>query len=51
MFEDLESFESQLLGFFASSLLNWSRAWGFTTTNSIADFIESVCSVHISHSL
>jgi hypothetical protein len=50
-FMDLESFESSLLGLFANLFFNWSHAWGFTTSNSIADFIDSLCLGHTAHSL
>ncbi len=50
-FEDLESLESQFIGSFANSLFDWSRAWSFTTSNSIAEFLESLYPVHTDHSL
>jgi hypothetical protein len=45
-FEHLESSESQLLGIFANSLFDWSHAWGFTSSNSIADFIVIISSAY-----
>jgi hypothetical protein len=37
----MESFESQILEYFASLLFDWSRGWGFTTSISIANYIDS----------
>ena len=42
-FEDLESFVSQIIEACVSSLFDWSRAWGFTTTiSSLRHFLESL---------
>jgi hypothetical protein len=41
-FEDLENLEGCLIELFATSLFDWFRVWGFTTSHSIADFIESL---------
>jgi hypothetical protein len=51
IFDDKERSESQLLELFVISLFEWSRAWGFTTCCSIADFIDSSCLVHFANSL
>lgn len=50
-FEDLESSESQFLETFVTSLFDWSRAWGFTSSISIASSIDSFCLTHTSDSL
>ena len=38
-FEDMMKSEDQLLGSFVESLFDWSRAWGFTTANTVHDFV------------
>lgn len=39
-FEDTKSFKTQLIGLFNRSLINWyPKAWGFTNSNSIVEFI------------
>ena len=41
--------ESQLLDGFSTSLFDWSRVWGFTTSSSTIDFISSFSFIpHIS---
>jgi hypothetical protein len=50
-FEDMESLESQFLESFANLLFDWSWAWGFTTSTSIASFIDSLCLTYTPHSL
>jgi hypothetical protein len=42
IFEDVSSSDSHLLKRFTSTLFDWSRAWGFTTSTSIPEFISSV---------
>jgi hypothetical protein len=42
IFEDKERSARQLLDCFSISLFHWSRAWGFTSTSSIIDFISSL---------
>jgi hypothetical protein len=42
IFEDTEKSPSQLLDCFASLLFEWSRAWGFTTSTTIVQFISSL---------
>ena len=43
-FEDIEHSVGQLIEFCMSSLFDWSRAWGFTTSTSIGGFLESLSS-------
>ena len=43
-FEDLESSVEQLLASFIGSLFDWSRAWGFTSSDSLLMFVDSLCS-------
>jgi hypothetical protein len=50
-FEDALCSTDQLLEKFASSLFDWSRVWGFSTANSVADFIVSLSSVSVSPSI
>ena len=50
-FEDLESSESQFLEIFANTLFDWSCALGFTTSTSIASFIDSLYFTYATHSL
>ena len=38
-FEDVMKSEDQLLGSFVKSLFDWSRAWGFTTANTVLYFV------------
>ena len=45
-FEDVSSSDSQLLACFASTLFDWSRVWGFTSSSNITDFISSLSSFH-----
>ena len=45
-FEDVSSSKSQLLNCFASTLFDWSRAWGFTSSSNVTDFISSLSSSH-----
>ena len=40
-FEDVSSSGRQLLEGFTLILFDWSRAWGFTTSTSITEFISS----------
>ena len=40
-FEDVSSSPDQLLGNFVTSLFDWSRIWGFTTTNTVTEFAAS----------
>jgi hypothetical protein len=39
-FEDTSSSDSQLRDSFAAMLFDWSRAWGFTSSPNIIDFIS-----------
>ena len=41
-FEDVSSSDRQLLEGFTLTLFDWSRAWGFTTSTSITEFISSL---------
>ena len=41
-FEDVSKLDSQLLEGFSLTLFDWSRAWGFSTSTSIPDFISSL---------
>ena len=38
-FEDKKKSADQLLGSFVESLFEWSRAWGFSTTITVHDFV------------
>ena len=46
MFEDVSSFDSQLLDCFALTLFYWSRAWGFTISSTVIDFISPLYLLH-----
>ena len=46
--EDVMCSTDQLIEKFASSLFDWSRVWGFSTANTVADFIVSLSSVSAS---
>ena len=50
-FEDALCSTDQLLEKFANSLFDWSRVWGFSTANNVADFIVSLSSVSVSPSI
>ena len=41
-FEDVSSSNSQLLDCFILTLFDWSRAWGFTSSTSVIEFISSL---------
>jgi hypothetical protein len=41
-FEDLSSSESRLLDYFAFTLLDWSRTWGFRRSTTAIEFISSL---------
>jgi hypothetical protein len=41
-FEDVLCSTDQLLEKFANSLFDWSRVWGFSTADSVTDFIASL---------
>jgi hypothetical protein len=41
-FEDTSSSDSQLWEYFASTLFDWSRVWGFTSSPNVIDFISSL---------
>ena len=41
-FEDLDKSKDQLLALFASSLFDWARAWGLTSSDSIPFFLSSL---------
>lgn len=43
-FEDVELSVDKLIESCMSSLFDWSRAWGYTTSTSIGDFLESLSS-------
>ena len=42
MFEDLDRSEDQLLAIFSGSLFDWARAWGLTSSDSLALFLSSL---------
>ena len=44
IFEDMELTGDQLLALFAGILFDWSRAWGFTSRESILLFLDSLSS-------
>jgi hypothetical protein len=50
IFEDILCSTDQILEKFASSLFDWSRVWGFSTANCVADFIVSLNSMSVSAS-
>ena len=50
IFEDVLCSTDQILEKFASSLFDWSRVWGFSTANCVADFIVSLNSMSVSAS-
>ena len=41
-FEDMESSNNKLLASFSGSLFDWSRAWGFTSSNFLPMFLSSL---------
>jgi hypothetical protein len=41
-FDDKRKSADQLLGSFAETLFEWSRAWGFTTTITVHDFVAGL---------
>lgn len=41
-FEDLSSSESRFLDYFAFTLLDWSRTWGFRRSTTAIEFISSL---------
>ena len=41
-FEDLDRSDDQLLAFFSSSLFDWSRVWGLTSSESLPLFLSSL---------
>ena len=41
-FEDMESSDGQLLASFSGSLFDWSKAWGFTSSDSLPMFLSSL---------
>ena len=47
-FENTCHFADQLKEIFVNSLYDWSRIWGLTTTNTVAEFVVSLVSVSIS---
>ena len=51
VFEDLESPESQILVTFSTSLYQWPRVSGFTSSSSFVSFTETLGLTHISPSL
>ncbi len=40
-FEDVSSSSDQLLGNFVMSLYEWVRIWGFTTADTVTEFVAS----------
>ena len=50
-FEDLKNPSRKILELFIGSLFDWSHAWGFSSTHSLGDFLESLAFSHSSHSL
>ena len=45
-FEDVSSSESQLLECFASTLFDWSRTWGFSSSITVLEFVSSLSLTH-----
>jgi hypothetical protein len=41
-FDDKKKSADQLLGSFVETLFEWSRAWGFTTTITVHDFVAGL---------
>ena len=41
-FEDLDRSEDHLLAIFSGSLFDWARAWGLTSSDSLALFLSSL---------
>ncbi len=41
-FEDTSKVDSQILEGFILTLFDWSRAWGFSSSTSILEFISSL---------
>ena len=41
-FENLDRSDDQLLAFFSSTLFDWSRAWGLTSSESLCLFLSSL---------
>lgn len=44
-FEDMETAGTRLLALFSGYLFDWSRAWGFTHTSFLPEFMESIVSL------
>jgi hypothetical protein len=47
-FEDASSSSDQLLGNFVMSLYEWARIWGFTTADTVTEFVASWHSAPVS---
>ena len=45
-FEDISSSESQLIESFATTLFDWSRTWGFSSTTTVIEFISFLSLSH-----
>ena len=41
-FEDLDRFDDQMLALFSSSLFDWARTWGLTSSDSHPLFLSSL---------
>ena len=42
IFEDQETPMAKLLELFLTTLYDWSRAWGLTTSPSVGEFLDSL---------
>jgi hypothetical protein len=49
-FEDLDNPLEKIIELFTGSLFDWSRAWGFSLTQSLGTFLESLAFSHLAHS-
>ena len=47
VFEEVECSDSQLLEFFSNSLFDWATVWGYTHSNTVISFLNSL---HFPHS-
>lgn len=45
IFEEAVKSESQLVECFISTLFDWSRSWGLTSSTTVLDFISSLSSI------
>jgi hypothetical protein len=49
-FENIKRSKDQLLESLYGLLFDWSKAWGYTSATSLADFVASLCSAHFTTS-